>query len=138
MNKKTLNGILIALGVILLAAGLLWIKNGASNQLPYLCVGVGSGLFGQGLGEVIAARTRRTDPERMKRMEIGQKDERSVAISNMAKGKAFDLMTGVFGALMICFALMGVEPAPLLLLVFAYLLVHGAAVYHRIRLEREM
>ncbi len=39
---------------------------------------------------------------------------------------------------MISFALMGVDLAPLLLLVFAYLLVVGYSVYYRIKLEKEM
>ena len=33
---------------------------------------------------------------------------------------------------------MGVEMAAVLLLVFAYLLVHGLAIYYRLRLEKEM
>ena len=34
-------------------------------------------------------------------LEIAQKDERNVAIANCAKGKAFDMMTFLFGALFI-------------------------------------
>lgn len=47
-------------------------------------------------------------------------------------------MTFVFGALMVSFALMGVDMIAVLLLVFAYLLVHGYAIYYRFRLEQEM
>ena len=55
-----------------------------------------------------------------------------------AKGRAFDLMTFVFGALMVSFALMEVDLAALLLLVFAYLFVEGYAVYCRCKYEKEM
>ena len=48
------------------------------------------------------------------------------------------MMTFVFGALMVTFALMGIELAPLLLLVAAYLFVHGYALYWRMRYDREM
>ncbi|WP_300281858.1 hypothetical protein [uncultured Subdoligranulum sp.] len=44
----------------------------------------------------------------------------------------------VFGALLLAFALMQVDLTAVLLLVGAYLLVQGYAVYCRIRLEKEM
>ena len=39
---------------------------------------------------------------------------------------------------MVSFALMGVELTAVLLLVFAYLLVHGVALYYRVKFEKEM
>ncbi|HQE70757.1 MAG TPA: hypothetical protein PK071_06530, partial [Atopobiaceae bacterium] len=54
-----------------------------------------------------------------------------------AKGKAFDMMTFVFGALMLSFALMGVDMIAVLLLVFSYLFVHGSALYYRFKFERK-
>ena len=78
------------------------------------------------------------DPELAKQMEIEAKDERNIMIANYAKGKAFDLMTFVFGALMVSFALMGVDLAAVLLLVAAYLFVEGSAVWYRVRFEKEM
>lgn len=47
-------------------------------------------------------------------------------------------MVFVFSALLLVFALMGVEMTALLLLVAAYLLVQGYAVYCRVKLEKEM
>ena len=58
-----------------------------------------------------------------------------MTIANRAKGKAYDMMTFVYGALMVSFALMGVDMIAVLLLVFAYLLVHGFALYYRFRYE---
>ena len=139
MNNRKRNYVLIALGVFLFVGGLiLTVVYKGAKVLPYLGVGVGSGLFGHGMGEVLARRTRRTDPERFRQMDIEKNDERNIAVAAMAKGKAFDLMTFVFGALMIAFALMGVKTAPLLLLVSAYLFVHGSVVYYRSRIEKEM
>ena len=59
-------------------------------------------------------------------------------VSIKAKGKAFDMMTYVYGALMVSFALMGVDMSALLLLVFAYLFVHGFGIYYRIKFDKEM
>lgn len=47
-------------------------------------------------------------------------------------------MVFVFAALLLTFALMKVDLTAILLLVGAYLLVQGYAVYCRIRLEKEM
>ncbi len=136
---KRINALWIALGAALFAAGLILVKvSGGAAALPYLCIGVGSGLFGHGMGETLSARARRTDPERFRQMDIEKKDERNIVLAARARAKAFDLMTFVFGALLIAFAFMGVATAPLLLLVFAYLFVHGSAIYYRAKLEKEM
>ena len=73
-----------------------------------------------------------------KQLEIDQKDERNVAIGNRAKARAFDFMLYIFSALMITFALMEVELAVILLLVFAYLIVVGSFVFYLIKYEKEM
>jgi hypothetical protein len=71
-------------------------------------------------------------------MEIERKDERNVSISNRAKAKAYDLMIYVFGALLLSFALIGVDMVEILLLVFAYLFVAGYGVFYRIKYDKEM
>ena len=47
--------------------------------------------------------------------------EQNIMIASRAKARAFDMMTFVFGALMVCFALMQIDLAAILLLVFVYL-----------------
>ena len=141
--KNKANYLLILLGVILAALGLTLIKTTVNPQgmlraLPYVCIGLGSGLFGHGMGEVLCDRALRGSPEIKRALEIEQQDERNIAIADRAKGRAFDQLTFVFGALMVSFALMGVELAAVLLLVFAYLLVQGFALYYRFKFEREM
>lgn len=143
MKSKIANCTSMILGLCLLAIALFLLKTitdpqGVMLALPYVCIGVGCGLFGQGMGNLISQRALRNDPELKKKLDIEQKDERNIAIMNQAKGKAFDAMTFVFSALMLCFALMGVDMIPLLLLVFAYLFVHVLALYYRFQLEKEM
>ena len=143
MNKKLVKYTTIVFGLLLLALGLFLLKSvadphGMMQILPYICIGVGCGAFGHGMGQLISERTLRDDPQLKKQLEIEKKDERNVAIANRAKGKAFDAMTFIFGALMLSFGLMGIELSAVLLLVFAYLLVHGFALYYRLRFEKEM
>lgn len=130
-------------GLFMLILGIYLAKSnmdpqGVMRPLPFILIGIGCGMFGQGMGTVISDRTLRNAPEIQRKVNIEKNDERNIAIANRAKGKAFDTMTYVFGALMVAFALMGVELTAVLFLVFSYVLVQGAALYYRFRLEREM
>ena len=143
MKSKIAKYTTIILGLLLLTIGLYLIKTvgdpqGIMASLPYVCIGIGSGLFGHGMGNLISERAIRSDPDLQKKLDIEKNDERNIAISNKAKGKAFDMMTYVYGALMVSFALMGVDMSALLLLVFAYLFVHGFGIYYRIKFDKEM
>lgn len=143
MKSKLAKYTTITLGLLLLAISLYLIKTAGDPQgimasLPYVCIGIGSGLFGHGMGNVISARAIQKDPDLQKKLDIEKNDERNLAIANKAKGKAFDMMTYVYGALMVSFTLMDVDMIALLLLVFAYLFVHGFGIYYRIKFDKEM
>lgn len=141
--KKAKHYIVTVVGTMILAFGLYLTKTTDSPQkvlmaLPYVCIGIGCGMLGHGISSLISARILRKYPDIQKQNEINEKDERNIMIASRAKAKAYDLMTFVFGALMVSFALMGVDMVPILLLVFAYLLVQGYAVYYRCKYEKEM
>lgn len=143
MKKSKADYVITALGILLLVVGGYIIKSGQDTQgimraLPYVCIGLGCGIFGHGMGNIISRKTIQTDPKLEKQLEIQKNDERNIAISQRAKAKAYDLMTFVYGALMLTFALMGVDMVEVLLLVFAYLFVHGYAVYFRCKYDKEM
>ena len=143
MKKQGLQTILGVLGLALLAAGLYLAKTtdaatGIMRALPFVMIGIGCGLFGQGMGGVIERSILRKHPEIAKQKEIEVKDERNQEISNRAKAKAYDVMVFVFGALMVSFALMNVDLAVLLMLVFAYLFVVGSGIYYRVKLDKEL
>ena len=143
MKKNQLQTALGILGLALLVVGLYLAKTIADPQgimraLPYVFIGIGCGLFGQGMGGVIERRVLKKNPEILKQKEIEVNDERNQQISNRAKAKAYDVMVFVFGALMVAFALMGMDIVAVLLLVFAYLFVVGSAVYYRVKFEKEL
>jgi hypothetical protein len=130
-------------GILLLVLGMVLLKTevvseGVFKALPYICIGFGCGIFGQGMGNIIGARALKNDPNRKKEIEIEQKDERNVTIANRAKAKAFDMMIFVFGALLVTFALMGVDLVVILLLAFTYLFIVFYSVYFRSKYEKEM
>ena len=141
--KRAKNVWLSVLGFALIAAGIYLIKTvpdpqGIMRALPFLLVGFGCGIFGHGLGELLAKKAAIVDPETARRMEIDQTDERNVMIGSLAKAKGYDMMTYVFGALMVAFALMNASWTVILPMVIAYLFVHGYAIYFRCKFEKEM
>lgn len=143
MKKNWLSYGVAALGVLLIAAGL-WIVRAMPEMadtlaaLPYVCIGVGCGAFGYGVGAAVNAAVARKDPELAREMEIEARDERNVAIANRAKARALDRMYYIFGALLVALPLMGVEAAAVLLLVAAYLFVVASMVYYLWRYHKEM
>lgn len=143
MKKTTFDAAAAVLGILLLGTGLFLLKQlddpqGILRTLPYVCIGLGCGAFGHGLGDLIGRKAEQSDPALQKRIAIEQNDERNIAIANHAKAKAYDLMIYLFGALMVAFAMMGVDTAAVLLLVFAYLVVVGFFLYYQSKYNREM
>lgn len=143
MKQKKSGYVIAIIGVLLLGSGFYLVKTinnpqGVMLTLPYVCIGIGCGLFGHGMGSIISEKAMQSDPQMQKRVKIEQNDERNMAIADRAKGKAFEMMTLVFGMLMLVFTLMGVDLTAILLLVFAYLFVHGYAIYCRCKYEKEM
>ncbi|WP_340021339.1 DUF6442 family protein [Paenibacillus sp. FSL K6-1096] len=143
MKKSVTAYVLVIAGLLLLAGSLYLIRTtpdpqGVLRSLPYVCIGIGCGLFGGGMGELIGRRALKNSPAIAKQLEINKNDERNVAIANRAKAKAYDMMVFVFGALMLAFALMETELTVVLLLVFAYLFTIGYGTYYRLKYDREM
>ena len=143
MKKNGWNYVCTLLGVVLLATGLVLLKTIAEPQgimlsLPYICIGLGCGLFGGGMGSILGNRMLKKHPNIRKQKEIEEKDERNRTIADRSKSRAYDMMVFVFGALMVAFALMGVEVQVILLLVFAYLFVVFYGIWHRCKLEKEL
>ena len=139
-NKKNL--ICLLGGLVLWLSGF-WLvrRSGISwetlRALPYLMIGIGCGLFGYGVGEMVNRHVLDSNPTLAKEQEIAQNDERNVALANRAKAKAYDLMTYMMAALLLTFALMGVAMEVVVVLVLAYLAIEFYALYWRQRLEKE-
>lgn len=128
---------------MLLAAGLIMVKTLSEPQeimraLPYVIIGIGCGIFGQGMGNIISIKSVKNNPDILKKIEIEKKDERNIALTNRWKAKAYDMMIFVYGALMIAFALMGIDIIATLLLAFAYLFVNFYGVYYLSKFNKEM
>jgi len=137
------NIVLAALGLVIFGTGILLALSlqeaaGIMRTLPYICIGIGTGLFGGNLGTALKKYIMKKNPETAKRVEIETNDERNIAISNKAKAKAYDLMQVVFGALIIAFALMQVDLYVILVLIAAYLFANFSMIFYVNRFSKEM
>ncbi|MBN7773530.1 hypothetical protein [Clostridium aminobutyricum] len=131
------------IGFVIFGTGLVLIKllpdaDGILKTLPYICVGLGSGLLGGNLGTAIKNRAALKNPQIAKQVEIEEKDERNRAISNRAKANAYDLMIYTYSAILLAFALMGVELYVVLTLVAVYLFIISANAYYLNKYHKEM
>lgn len=143
MKKEITTYFAVVFGFILLSIGLYLIKTiiepqGIMRALPYICVGLGCGILGHGMGNVISRRVLKNHPDINKQIRIDKFDERNIAIGNHAKAKAYDMMIFIFGALILTFALMGIDMVAILLLVFSYLFIIGFGIYYRYKFDKEL
>lgn len=133
------------IGFTVLAAGAILLKStrdvqvqGIMLTLPYIFIGIGSGIFGQNLGTIFTIHAMKEDPQVAKQKEIEVNDERNTAIRNKAKAKAYDLMVMVFGSLMLAFALMQADWTVVAALIAAYLFVTFSNIYFINKYNKEM
>ena len=140
MKNKTKSTVLTVIGLLVLAAGLVTVKmyELGTQTAPYLCIGLGCGVFGQGLGELLTRRSEKGHPELARQREIEENDERNIALRDKAQAKAYRIMLPVFGALFFAFGLMQVELRMILLLVAAYLYICACSVYYSVKYRKEM
>ncbi len=145
MKKKSIRKyiVLSVFGLVLFAGGVALVvlnrdSSGILLTLPYICIGVGCGIFGGNLGTAIKLRLLRRGGPAAKQAEIEEKDERNMAIRNKAKAKAYDMMIMVFGALMLGFVLMQADLHVILAFIAAYLFVIATNIYYICKLSKEM
>lgn len=137
------NIVFSAFGIVILITGLVLVvlfphARGILSTLPYVCIGIGAGIFGGNLGTLIKKLILGKNPKAAMEIEIEAKDERNIAISNKAKAKAYDLMQIVFGLLIIVFALMRVDMYVVLVFIAAYLFSIFSMVYYLNKYCKEM
>ena len=143
MKKEAKYYYLSVFGFILLGLGLYLSKTiiepeGIMRALPYVCIGLGCGILGHGVGEIISYKALKNSPDIRKQINIEKLDERNILITSRAKAKAYDMMVFIFGALMLTFALMRIDMIAILLLVFAYLFIIAYGLYYRYKLNKKL
>ena len=100
------------------------------SSLPYILIGIGSGVFGKSLDHVIKVLiNRKTDTANQ--ILIEENDERNVMLADKAKAKAFDLMLLMYGGLMLAFGIMKEDIRLIVAMVAVYIVICGAVIAYR-------
>lgn len=123
-NNRILNYFLLVVGIGLALVGGLLLINGTTktvSTLAAVCFGIGLGLFGMSFGNIIIMVINSKNPEMVHRINREGNDERAVTIRNLAKVRAYDMMSNIFPVLIFIFLLINRELVFILLLVGAYI-----------------
>ncbi|MEB3073039.1 hypothetical protein [Parvimonas sp. C2] len=139
-NKKYI--FITVLGVLLIIFGGYSVKHFELTEtleiISYLAIGLGSGLFGSGVGSLIKEFSTLKNPEVAKSIRIEENDERNIAIAQEAKSRAFTLMNFLYGGVFLTFILMKVELKYLLVMISLYGIVNIYAVIVANNLRKKM
>ena len=139
-NKKYI--FITVLGVLLIIFGGYSVKHFELTEtleiISYLAIGLGSGLFGSGVGSLIKEFSTLKNPEVAKSIRIEENDERNIAIAQEAKSRAFTLMNFLYGGVFLTFILMKVELKYLLVMISLYVIVNIYAVIVANNLRKKM
>lgn len=132
----------LSLGIILIVAGAslgMFTEEFEMLKLAcYLAYGAGICLMMVGINRITGQRFERKYHEEAKKNEILRNDERNRMLSDMAKGKGFDLMTYVFLAQIIAFYFMEVSEAVLIVMAAAWVFMQAYVVVCHIKLSKKM
>ena len=132
----------LSFGLILISAGAglgaLMEKFEVLKLICYLAYGAGICLMMVGINRITGKRFEKKHPEMAMENEILRNDERNRMLSDMAKGKGFDLMTYVFLAQIIAFYFMKVSPAVLIVMAAAWIFMQVYVVVCHTKLSKKM
>lgn len=131
------------LGIGLIVVRFLFHKNIVSTDkmittIPYILIGVGCGIFGHFMGNLIKYFSTKNHEELERQIQIEKNDERNILIAEKSKAKAYDLMIYLFTSLLIIFSLMGVDKLAIIMIVAIYLSIQIYALYWRSKFESKM
>ena len=147
MMKKNKNVIkewfLTFVGIGLVVVGFLLHKYSLSTDkmivtIPYIFIGVGCGIFGHFMDNLIKYFSTKNHKELERQIQIDKNDERNILIAEKSKAKAYDLMIYLFVSILIILSLMGVDKLAIIMIVSIYLSIQIYALYWRSKFESKM
>lgn len=136
---KTKNIIYLAgaiLGIGLFFIGAFVLQSNEQRIFSGLLIGVGSGLFGLSVSQLLLPHL--VSPKQQRRIEIEAQDERNVTINNYAKARSFDGMDVVYVVLIASLILMGIERMILFMVIGAYIIRWTLYLFYLNKLHKEM
>jgi len=137
-DKRLLYVILLVLGVSLVIFGGFVSQRDLPKAVSGVLIGVGAGLFGLSIGELIARSVAERNPKLKRQVEIEVNDERTLQIQSLAKAKAFQVMEWIFPVAFLVLILSEVSLPFILLLIGMYLTIWVVYFMSLLKYSREL
>lgn len=122
LKKKILFIGLLFLGIMLVCFGFFVFTGEGYRELSGLCIGMGAGLFGMSIAQLITIWTIEKRPQIRRQMEIDARDERTRLINDMARSKAFRAMEFMFPFAVVSILWGWMSAAALLVIIGVYVI----------------
>jgi hypothetical protein len=128
-KKAVLYGLGIGLGIALALAGMFF-KDEAQKTLSGVCIGLGAGLFGMFVANLVTLLIESRHPETARAKNIETNDERNTAIRDKAGSKANKALALVLPVITIVFVFLQVDLAVTLIMCALILLQASLGIYY--------
>lgn len=146
IKSKSYHLITLLLGIVLLIASLLCRLKGINNLLSLqqlkaisgILLGVGAGLIGMSISNLIMNCMLEKDPLLKRKNEIEYKDERNISIRNHAKAKSADIIQWFIMGIAYLTILIGTPLWVTLIIVVVFTLYHILTAYFTLKYQNEM
>lgn len=131
INKKKLVFYIVGIvaGIALVLTGVL-LRDRAAKEVVGICAGLGTGVFGMFVSNLITMLIETKNPEAVRIKKIAVNDERNAAIRDKAGARANRALSVVLPVVTMIFALMNVELAVTLIMCGVILLQAFVSIYY--------
>lgn len=137
LKKQSFYIATLVLGICLIAVSL-FLKGEELKSIAGICIGIGTGLFGSSIANLLMKRMEENNPKRMKQREVEFKDERNTLIRYKAKAKAADIIQWCIMGVAYITILIYTPLWVTLVTVGVFLLYNVLAIYFMNKFQQEM
>lgn len=140
-NKRVIPLICLMIGIILIASCLIGKDLNIFETYKSLfgvMLGVGSGLFGSGFGQLISILMIDRNPILKKKQEIENNDERNIYINDKAKAKSFNIMEYAFPISILIVVLLDADIIITVIMIMSYIIMYSVYIYHLVKYTKEI
>jgi len=138
MSKKIIFSILQIVIAIFLVAFSFFIRSEDLKAVSGICLGIGCGLFGMNVAQLVIKHYEKKNPKIRKQNEIDAADERNVLINSKAKAKAGDIVQWFIIGIAYILILIDVPLWTILIVVGVYVLYYILQFYYIGKYQKEM
>lgn len=131
------NAAVVVLGIVLVVVGL-FLPGSVPKAVAGLCLGIGSGLAGMSAANLYMASYYEKHPALQKQATIDARDERTIAITDKAKARAFDITRHILIAVAFVYILTNAPLWMTLLIVGVYVFGSVVQFSNMAKLNNEM